>query len=848
MGNSNSNLSKSNPNTPLNTTRFPHTPTTTTTNSNNTTNLKHKIKSKENLLSPSQTNSPSPLDPNQIFIALYDYKCNLDKHLNIQKGDSLTIISYNKTREWCEVRNIHTHKSGWVPSSYIKQFNQLDNFAWYHGKIERVKAEYLLSSGINGSFLVRESETCQNQLSISLRYEGRVYHYRINRDDLPNGLSLYYVSKDSKFSTLAELIHHHSIEPDGLTTTLLYPAAKLKNKPQLYSFSPADVLNDGADKWELDRCEIQMRLKLGSGQYGDVYEGIWLRYNKIVAVKTLKEENMCLEEFLAEASIMKEMKHSNLVQLLGICTREPPYYIITEFMPNGNLLDFLRNSNKDDLLSFNVLLYFGVQIASAMSYLESKNFIHRDLAARNCLVGENHLVKVADFGLARLINQSNQSEYTAHIGAKFPIKWTAPEGLAYNKFSSKSDVWAFGVLLWEIATYGKSPYQGVELANVYHLLDSGYRMECPDSCPLNVYELMRRCWQWEPTNRPSFSEIYKEIENMFHDVSSVNVPSLHKDFTSSTLPTQQKNIVLSSFQANKKSQPPKPPERSCSFKDVDNLNQSVQCDKRQRSLTTTMNTQSTTRPKSRLIQQKIEPEPESELQKVFGNLKKVSRGDESKKDDEKRSQSVNDLDENKKEEFSSSSSCCSNSSNERHFERNTTNRKSENCKKSLDYASFNIKPSQYKQTGVFLPLNNNNNSSQSVKSSNNFLISLRMIKDDLELFIQKLRNFKKSNLVSDEDKVNFGNFKEAFCTKINVELNNLTNGLSNEENYDLFLKLKQLLIKIKSFSISRLIETSSEQNSLDFNNLSKLLNDFMQNLDKLTHLLTTQQALNSNKN
>ncbi|TNN10883.1 Tyrosine-protein kinase transforming protein isoform 1 [Schistosoma japonicum] len=449
------------------------------------------------------------------------------------------------------------------------------SYSWYHGAVSRQAGEHLLRSGITGSFLVRASESAPGQLSVTVRHLGRVYHYRISQDSR----GLFYITEAHRFPTVVQLIEHHSRSADGLVCPLLYsvPKPQFLNQPMQQScyssvpqtlpnsrvppgqnqfeinptvhqsnaeisnfpmhhmnaaghiprqFHPSHLNNSERlsacsdsigsmefDGWEIDRSEIIMRQKLGCGQYGDVYEAVWKRFNSVVAVKTLKQDvNLNVNDFLKEAAIMKKLRNRNLVQLLGVCTREPPLYLITEYMPNGNLLNYLRTRSPGELTPL-TLLYMAVQIASGMAYLEANNFIHRDLAARNCLVGDQHLIKVADFGLARYMQR--QDTYTARNGAKFPIKWTAPEGLSYYVFSSKSDVWAFGVVLWELVTYGLSPYPGVELHDVYHLLEKGYRMERPHGCPEAVYSIMLRCWSWDPNLRPSFSEIHAELEQMY---------------------------------------------------------------------------------------------------------------------------------------------------------------------------------------------------------------------------------------------------------------------------------------------------------------------------------------------
>lgn len=436
-----------------------------------------------------------------LYVALYDFKSGGENQLSLTNGEIVYIRTANKSGEWCEAVSKRGNV-GWVPSNYIAPVS-LEKHPWYHGQISRDTAEYFLSSGIDGSFLVRDSYTHPGSRSVSLRFEGRVYHYRINES---NGR--FFITPDLSFGTLAKLIHHHSIHANGLTTTLRYPAPR-QIDPNTIVENP---MAQNIDAWEMERDEIEFISQLGVGQWGVVNEAFYKKHNIRVAVKMLKEEMMHLDkEFLEEAKLMKNMRHPNLVQLLGVCTRDAPIYIVTEFMTKGNLLDYLRNCDHDQINGF-VLMYMASQICSAMSYMESINCIHRDLAARNCLVSDNHLVKVADFGLTR--NVGLDEIYTAPVGAKFPIKWTAPEGLAYNKFSTKSDVWSFGVLLWEIATYGMTPYPGVELSEVFYTLNSGHRMGRPTGCPEPIYQLMQQCWSWEATDRPSFPKLYDELQSL----------------------------------------------------------------------------------------------------------------------------------------------------------------------------------------------------------------------------------------------------------------------------------------------------------------------------------------------
>ncbi|CAF1331256.1 unnamed protein product [Didymodactylos carnosus] len=382
------------------------------------------------------------------YIALFDYDARTSEDLTIRKGDLLEIVS-RQNNAWWKARS-DTGREGYIPSNYVARRDSLESEPWYFKSIHRIDAEKILMSEVNehGSFLVRDSETRRTDFSLSIRDNETIKHYRIRQTE--DGR--FYITRRTTFLLLTDLIVHYSQQADGLCVNLRQPCVHIV-KPE-----PEGLSHNTVDQWEIRREDVKLIRRLGQGQFGDVYEGVW-NNSTPVAIKTLKSGSMNPLDFLAEACIMKKLRHPNLIQLFAVCTVAEPIYILTELMKNGSLLDYLQ-SPRGRQLEMLTLIYMATQISRGMACLESQNYIHRDLAARNVLVGENNIVKIADFGLARVIKDYHTGIYDAKEGTKFPIKWTAPEAALYNTFTIKSDVWSFGILLTEVVTYGRTPYPG----------------------------------------------------------------------------------------------------------------------------------------------------------------------------------------------------------------------------------------------------------------------------------------------------------------------------------------------------------------------------------------------------
>uniref|UniRef100_A0A8C7JBP1 Tyrosine-protein kinase receptor n=1 Tax=Oncorhynchus kisutch TaxID=8019 RepID=A0A8C7JBP1_ONCKI len=273
------------------------------------------------------------------------------------------------------------------------------------------------------------------------------------------------------------------------------------------------------DEWEVLREKITMNRELGQGSFGMVYEGVAKGVVKdepetCVAIKTVNESASMREriEFLNEASVMKEFNCHHVVRLLGVVSQGQPTLVIMELMTKGDLKSHLRSlrSYSLNLPPLKKIIQMAGEIADGMSYLNANKFVHRDLAARNCMVADDYTVKIGDFGMTRDIYETDY--YRKGGKGLLPVRWMSPESLKDGVFTTTSDVWSFGVVLWEIATLAEQPYQGMSNEQVLRFVMDGGLLDKPDNCPDMLFELMRMCWQYNPKMRPSFLEIINSIK------------------------------------------------------------------------------------------------------------------------------------------------------------------------------------------------------------------------------------------------------------------------------------------------------------------------------------------------
>uniref|UniRef100_A0A8C5DDC0 receptor protein-tyrosine kinase n=1 Tax=Gouania willdenowi TaxID=441366 RepID=A0A8C5DDC0_GOUWI len=330
--------------------------------------------------------------------------------------------------------------------------------------------------------------------------------------------------------------------PSELLLDRLHPNPMYQRVPLL--------LNSKLLALEYPRNNIQYVRDIGEGAFGRVFQArapglLPAETFTMVAVKMLKEEASAdmQNDFQREAALMAEFDHPNIVRLLGVCAVGKPMCLMFEYMAHGDLNEFLRRRSPTQsvctisrasmsspsfsseleagYLSCDEQLSISKQIAAGMAYLSERKFVHRDLATRNCLVGEEMVVKIADFGLSRNIYSADY--YKANENDAIPIRWMPPESIFYNRYTTESDVWAYGVVLWEIFSHGMQPYYGMGHEEVIYYVRDGHILSSPENCPLELYNLMRLCWSTHPTDRPSFSSIHRILERMHQNRQSVNV-------------------------------------------------------------------------------------------------------------------------------------------------------------------------------------------------------------------------------------------------------------------------------------------------------------------------------------
>ncbi|KAG8594278.1 hypothetical protein GDO81_001142 [Engystomops pustulosus] len=428
-------------------------------------------------------------------ITKYDNTKPKVEELRFHKGDVVTIINKWQDRGWYRAHNHASGLDGLISGNAVRERPPIkvdqkhSLMPWFHGSITGYQAVQQLQSKEEGLFLVRESMRHPGDYVLCVSHKGEVIHYRICYQDGKLSIDL-----TQKFCNLIDMIEYYTSNQGVLATKLKKP------KPKHGAKSAEEELAKAG--WLLSVQHLTIGEKIGEGEFGDVLRGMYM--GQPVAIKNIKCD-VTAQNFLAETTTMTHLKHKNLVNLLGVVLHNG-LYLVMELMSKGNLVGYLRSRGRNNV-PHQQLLRFSLDVVQGMEYLEEKRMVHRDLAARNILVSENVEAKISDFGLAK-------SKLLPEDLSRLPIKWTAPEALRLNKFSSRSDVWSFGILLWEIFSFGRAPYPKMTIREVLQRVQDGYRMDAPESCQPVVFTLMKSCWEEDPSKRPSFKKLREKLEKI----------------------------------------------------------------------------------------------------------------------------------------------------------------------------------------------------------------------------------------------------------------------------------------------------------------------------------------------
>uniref|UniRef100_A0A669E6C3 non-specific protein-tyrosine kinase n=1 Tax=Oreochromis niloticus TaxID=8128 RepID=A0A669E6C3_ORENI len=399
-------------------------------------------------------------------------------------------VSYDEEAFPCEL------VQGWslsvelvVGGRGIRQRTQKDSAAVFLADFKQIKKVQCISQNDGKALLNLDIEGAKQSMyfcDIVIHRPNRDANARTSLPEIPTGL----MKGQNQVSLYSILLQDHTCENSPFDVHKCYCCSAVV-------------------KYGIDRNDIVLGRILGEGFFGEVYDGVYKKANGErvnVAVKTCKDCSPdVMEKFMSEAVIMKNLDHPHIVRLIGII-EENPVWIVMELYKYGELGNYLVQ-NKEKLTNTTLVL-FSLQICKALVYLGGVNMVHRDIAVRNVLVASPDCVKLGDFGLSRYIE--DEEYYKASV-TRLPIKWMAPESINFRRFTSASDVWMFAVCMWEIMIGGQQPFYWLENRDVINQLEQGIRLPKPDNCPPALYSLMTRCWSYDPSERPSFTELVMKI-------------------------------------------------------------------------------------------------------------------------------------------------------------------------------------------------------------------------------------------------------------------------------------------------------------------------------------------------